>query len=143
MKCIDNEILQRYIDKELNPAEQSEVKKHLLECSHCKKKMEQQMQFISFLKAVNIDESSINIPPFIISASQPKIYRWKRYLYPALAACCALLLITIHFMQKTTTQEGYIILYDMEGGFDSNIPFSQQELRMYVIDKDGNRVEIH
>lgn len=147
MKCISEEIRQLYIDNELNQSERSEIERHLSSCPECLKKLEEQMQLISFLKETGKDESRIEIPVFNIPVKQPKPFfgqPWKRYLYLAAACCISLLFFTVYpLLKDKSDKQEYFILYGVENGFDSNLPYSEQEVYPYLIDKDGNIVEIN
>ena len=145
MRCISDEILQQYIDNELTPEQEKDVEVHLDTCSECRKRLEEQNLFVSFLRETNSSEDNVEIPAFLPSQNQPAPIRRKRYLYPIVAACCILaLMVAIYpFQKKDIPENEYIILYDIEGGYDSNLPFSQQNFRTYAIDGAGNRIEIN
>lgn len=136
MRCIDEEKLQLYIDNELSESKQSKVKTHLASCKVCRDKYESQLSFVSFLQEMNPEDNRIEIPSFALPSIRNK--NRKKFFYPAVAACLALLLITVYSLRKESLQEEYIIFYQMEDDFDSNKPFSEQKTSLHLVDKEGN-----
>lgn len=147
MNCISDEIIQYYIDNELTPEDRAGTEKHLTDCPECRKRLEEQRQLASFLKEANTETFEMEIPAFVPPSPKRELPLWKRrlYLYPGVAACCALLIyIMVHSSHKQVLPEAeYSIFYNLEGEFDSNKPFSQQDLQLYAVDRNGNIVELY
>ena len=143
MSCINDEILQLYIDGELESKDRLNVEKHLRECFLCREKIAEQTRFVDFLKSTDSIENQIEIPVFVPLVEKAPKKALKPYLYPLVAACCGAFLYfsTYPLMKKPDAEKQYLILYDIVGGYDSNLPFMQQELEIYVLDENGNIVE--
>lgn len=146
MNNINGEIIQKYIDKELSEKEQETVREHIYACPECKKQLNEQEQIVSFLKEnISTKSKQIIIPEFnypLKSKKKRSIY--KKCFYAAAIACCTLLLFfAIYPLKKsvTETEDEYIIIYNMDNEFDSNKPFSEQNISLYLVDGEGNIIE--
>lgn len=144
MKCIDDELLQKYIDGELEPQERAAVEEHIAVCSRCVRKMEAQKQFVEIFKSDmnRLGREPEMIPAFDKTAKRRKTAIRKRFIIyaAAAAAACALLLILIG--QPKENPEEFTIIYGIDGSFDANKPYLQQDMVMYLVDKDGNVMEL-
>jgi len=143
MKCINDELIQKYIDGETTPQEAGRIEKHLTDCSQCAKKIEEQKAFADRIKRdiKNLDSQPIVIPGFVTPAIRkrklnPKI---KHYFY-AVSAACVIFLIVMLFPKQREEREVRLI-YGFDGDFDSNRPVSQQEMVIMMIDANGKFVE--
>jgi len=61
MTCIDEQLLQRYIDGECTENEKKEVKQHLSDCPECTRKQAEMEKLSGVIKRA---KSSINNPKF-------------------------------------------------------------------------------
>ena len=146
MKCIDEELIQKYIDVEATQKEVDLIENHIEICSVCADNIEKQRALTAFLKReINHlfeDDKTINIPEFVSPAAQVKPIRRKikKWIYSAAAACLLFVIIYIGFL-KEQKQEEYVLLFEIGTEFDANQPISQQEMTITIIDINNNTVE--
>ena len=144
MKCIDNELIQMYIDGETDFQETCRVKNHLAGCSRCFRKIEEQRAFAGAVK-VEIGRwgsRPVIIPEFVRPVFRKKGVRLKirHYLY-AVSAACAVLLFVITRFEQNVAQESIHLIYSFDGEFNSNRTVSQQEMKFIVMSAEENIVE--
>ncbi len=141
MKCIDNELLQRFFDGECNDEEAIEVNLHLRECQHCRHRYEAlQTRVNSIHQAFGmLCSDSIDIPPMPLpKPARKRISLRRKFLVPLLAAASILLFILVF-----NTKENNNMTSDQMsqscfiGEFDANKPVYQQELSFTAISPDG------
>ena len=143
MKCIDEDLLQKYIDAEVEVGEKAEVENHISLCSKCAAKLEDIRRRSFFLiEAVNLlSDDTIEIPEFAPAKRLKKRSVWKRYTIGA-AAACVLISIFLMVPKEDEKKEEYVFVFELEGEFDANRTFSQQEITIIAIDEQGNIVEL-
>ena len=145
MKCIDDELIQKYIDGETDLKETNRIEKHLADCSHCVRIVEEQKAFIDAIKSKigQLGKQPVIIPEFV--APTARKYRLnvkiRHYVYAVSAACAVFLFIFVRSEQRAATQPSIHLIYTFDGDFNSNRPVSQQEMTIKVMDADGNNVE--
>lgn len=154
MKCINNELIQRYIDGETDLQETARIKKHLSDCPQCTRNVEEQKTFAEAIKKRinNSCQPPFAIPEFVApnvckhtSVRKHKLnLKIKYYIYAASAASAIFL---IFFLRKEHNAEpphvppSIQLIYGFNGDFDSNRTVSQQEMTIIVIDADGKIIE--
>lgn len=146
MKCISDELIQKYIDGEITPDERFFIDAHLAHCRECNRKVKEHSEWIHhFKQKINApDNSKIDIPDFSIPAAAVPPMRKTRIkkLIPAISAACILLLISILSIPKDAPQPQQIVLLHIyENEFDANRTVSQQEMKWVLIDPEGNVFE--
>ena len=148
MKCINNELIQKYIDGETSSQETVKIEKHLTECTQCLKKIENQKVFVYVVKnELGHVKQPVIIPDFIIPVSQKhRLYniKVKHFIY-AVSAACAILLAVFLLPALNKKNEQYNLntvhlIYTFEGDFDSNKPMTQHEMVIKIIDSNGKIV---
>ena len=100
MTCIDERLLQKYIDGECHEKERSEVKLHLLDCSACAMKYKERQRLSSGIKqAINtLNSENIEIPVFKNKNPISPKRNIKLIIYSLSAAC--ILLFVLFFVDK-------------------------------------------
>lgn len=145
MNCIDDELIQRYIDGEANLQEAEFVEKHVVHCSKCARDIEEQREFSTAIKRniACLDIQPVMIPAFVapVARKHKLSIKIRHYLYAASAAC--VLFLIIFLIPKRTVAKEVQLIYCFEGDFDSNQPVSKQEMVIRMIDPDGNVTEYH
>jgi hypothetical protein len=142
MKCIDNELIQRFIDCETTHNESTEIKKHLAECADCVERVEGQRSFSSAIKMEieTLGKYPQACPDFIKPAPKKEIKK-QRFLFYKIAAAAACISFVFYFFQPKQTPEQhdeYLMCYvEKNGYFDANKLYSQQKMDVVVIDGDG------
>ena len=143
MKCIDDELIQKYIDGETSPEEITCIEKHLSNCAACKQAVEEQKELanemcniLNLLSKEAIEIPAFNKPVKIVKKQRRVMLRWS-----IIATSAACLLTFIFFKPKETIQENNMLyFYDIEE-FDANKSLLQQDMTIKVINSEGNLSE--
>jgi hypothetical protein len=146
MRCIKNDLIQKYIDGETSPKEVVLIEKHIEICEKCTAKVDEQRKLSSVIKkAINLlSEKTAGIPVFIMPVEgNKKRYFTVRKLVYVVSAACILLFISIISLKKEPENHTEIILIEpvFAPEFDANLPVSQQQIVITIIDSKGNRTE--
>lgn len=140
MRCIDDELIQSYVDDELTPEEVVRIEGHLEHCEACKAKISKQRKLATHVKGTLnlLTEEPIDIPK-----SPKKIHalRSRRLIYGVAAACIAVLLLIIFQNKDTAVENNEYIMQIVEYDYDANRSLSDQELIIEFIDPEGNLSE--
>ncbi len=146
-KCMSDEMIQMYIDNEIDEFEKAGMEKHFAECENCNLRLYEQKKLIFDFKQsislVNIE--SIEIPEFkhektpVIARKKYRLFYWKW------AAAAAILIASSLFIYKkhnTNIQDDVrYIIFDMSSEVDANKPLHEQSMSIYIIDKSGKQIE--
>jgi hypothetical protein len=145
MKCINNELIQRYIDRETNAQETESIEKHVASCSLCAQRIEEQRTWANHLKNKmnNWSNFPVVIPEFVAPAIPTRRFniKIKHYIIYATSAAACILLLFLFFPVKETKANEFQVIYCLDGEFDSNRPLSQQEMVIKIYDSNGRIVE--
>jgi len=144
MKCIDDELIQKYIDGESDSQEKVLIEKHLADCSQCTENVAKQKSFAVAIKSEigNWGRKPDIIPEFIAPSVRKHRLNLKirHYIYAVSVACAILLFLYIRYEQNVTDQSIHLI-YTFDGDFNSNRTVLQQDMTFIMIDDNGNIVE--
>ena len=168
MKCINDELIQKYIDGETNTQETARIEQHLAECPHCARKVEEHRTFVNAIKRdldslisdypisdfrypisdypiirFPISDNRISDIAYRISHNRISKISYRKYLIPALAACLiSFVVFFIHKHDEKPPQPTAVqMIYSFDGEFDSNKPVSQQEMTIVMIDAHGKIID--
>jgi len=147
MKCINDELIQKYIDGETDLQETNRIKKHLTECSQCFHKVEEQKAFIEAIKRRlgDTDKQAVIIPEFVTPTVRKRKFnlKIKHYIYAVSAASVIFLIIFLRHEQsvESCSNPSVQMIYSFDGNFDSNKTVSQQEMTIVVIDANGKIID--
>ena len=142
MKCISEELIQKYIDKECTLQEEISIRNHISGCAQCAETMKCHsalaIQLKQFVGLANEQEGEI--PVFKKPASLNKIRpsRFKKIIYSAAAACILMLSLIPLLKEKNNVELLYT--YDLEYEFDANLPISEQEMEIQIMDMEGKLI---
>lgn len=143
MKCISEELIQKYIDKEVSGKEEAYINSHITDCTKCAVKIENMRQTAGHIKKIIglIDEKDIEIPGFKMTAHKTKFLHlsFKKIIYAASVACILALFLVIFYKQKHELKLVYY--YDLESEFNANLPVSEQEMVIQIIDSEGKLIK--
>ena len=148
MKCLSDELIQRYIDSEINGDDLDSMENHLKSCADCINKIEAQkalsMEVRNALEM--LVEQKAGIPEFKYPkhSRRQKNRKLLRLMVP-LAAAAAFLLFVIVYNPETEPEDSYETSYlinDFATEIDGNLPLSEQELSLFIIDSDGNITDL-
>ena len=141
MICINDDIIQKYIDGEASQKEVSLIEKHIASCNNCVKRIENQRKLSASLKkAINLlSKDTIEVPKFKIpSKSNKKHYLTQKRLYYIIAAACILLFVII-ITQKKEMKNDNEIIFEIGSvmDVDANRTVSQLPSFISLIDSKG------
>lgn len=143
MTCIDEHLLQQYIDGECTENERAEVKRHLSHCLACARKhAEMEKLSVGIKRAVNLlTIENIEIPAFRNAAARPLKRNYKPILYSLAAACILLFVLFIFDKRNGSDQSEIAIVQCVPAEVDANRPAGDQDFVIEVYDDKGQRSE--
>lgn len=143
MRCIDEQLLQKYIDGECTKNEGIVIKKHLSDCFVCSQKLAEKEKLSADIKQTinTLTIENIEIPVFKYTKSTSGRNSLKLIIYSLSAAC--ILLFVLFFVDKKNDfhQKEIIIVQSVPREVDANRPAGEQELIIEVYDGKGHRSE--
>jgi predicted anti-sigma-YlaC factor YlaD len=146
MSCIKKAAIQKYIDRECAPSNAARIEKHIADCKSCSARVDHQRKVasgvkkaMSLLSQENKGIPSINVPD---NPTRKRLITVRRLAYTVAAACIILFVIIISQKREPLNQAEIIMI---EPGFatefDANLPVSQQQMIITIIDSEGNKTE--
>jgi hypothetical protein len=140
MKCISEALIQKYIDKEATAKEVTFIKNHISGCASCSRKIEEYRESAKDIKRLIglLDEKEIEVPEFNRPVPQKNITpaKLKIFMYSAVAASILILFLVLTQKQKSDIE--IIYSYDLESEFNANLPVSDQDMVIQIMDSEGN-----
>jgi len=141
MKCISDEMIQKFTDGETNPKEEAVIRSHLTHCNSCAIKVNHRKRLSAGVKkAVNLlakEKARHPAPAFDrkIPLGKPRI---TRKVYYGIAAACAIivLLILVPFQNNGFEQDA-AATESLQRDYNANKTFMQQEMVIQIIDPRG------
>lgn len=145
MTCIDDDIIQKYIDGEATPDEVSNIENHIASCNKCVERIENQRRLSTWVKkAVNLlSKDTIEVPKFEIPSQNRKKHSiiLKRLYYTITAACVLSFVIFITQKKKILKDDEIKIEIGSIMDVDANLPVSKLPVVINIIDSEGNVTE--
>ena len=145
MRCIDSDLIQKYIDEELTPEEAVLIEGHIKHCKACTAKISAQLKLATRMKnTINLlTENPIDIPEFEIPQNRKKMHAIasRRHISIVAAACITILLLIIFQNKETVVENNEYYIQLVEHEYDANRSLSDQELIIEFIDPEGNLSE--
>lgn len=148
MNCIKDELIQRYIDAEVDAGEREQIERHLAVCPTCAGLVDKQMQLALSLKNTmnELTADPFAVPPFVVPAKKKPTFRSRqRKLIFALSAACLVAFIILLWNHnqngRLTIDDEITILGQTDWPVDANQPIGQQGLKINLIDPEGNVTE--
>jgi len=142
MNCLNQNIIQQYIDGEASPAEVAQIKKHIEACEKCGASIDKQKKRANGVKrAINLlAEDAAEAPTITLPSEHIKknFFNGRRILYAIAAACILLFIILISRNKDMEIQPMMTIEPGFASDIDANRPVSQQSLVITIIDSEGN-----
>lgn len=145
MKCIENELIQKYIDHETSPGETSQIEKHVKECPECARKIVRRRNLSHNVMTVmnELNTEGQPIPSFFHPKvpSERKLLNRKWILYDVSAAC---LLIFMLILTRKSHPDNLSLLRTearTEVEVDANRPVTEQPMLIQITDPEGNVTE--
>ncbi len=145
MSCIDDELIQKFIDEEATAQEVKLINQHISACRVCAEKIDQQKKLaVRIRKTIDLlVEDEIELPKFNYPAqnNRPVNTIVRRFLYVLSAACVLFFAIWVSDNGQQKEKEEVVFYYNVDWEFDANKPVSDQQMIINVIDADGNVLE--
>lgn len=145
MRCIDSDLIQKYIDEEVTPEEAVLIEGHIKHCKACTAKISNQRKLVTHVKdTINLlTEEAVDIPEFDIPQSRKKMHALtsRRLIYGVAAACITILLLIIFQNKDTVAENNEYFMQLVEYDYDANRSLSDQKLIIEIIDPEGNLSE--
>jgi len=145
MSCINDELVQRYIDGESAAEETSVIEKHILTCNKCAEKIRHQRRLAASVKnAINVSaKGTIEIPAFSITPqpARKNAFTTRRAIYTVAAASVILFMFVIGQNKWTNRQNENLVGLSLRMDVDANLPASQLPMVINMIDSEGNITE--
>jgi len=143
MKCIDNVLIQKFIDGETDSRETERIEKHLEGCAQCACNIEEHKAFTNFIKRALRQDIGVIVPEFVkpVFRKRRLDLKIRHYIYAASAAAAVLLFLFLFSDRNELYPNTLHLIYSFDGDFNSNRTVSQQEMTFIVTDVDGNIVE--
>jgi predicted anti-sigma-YlaC factor YlaD len=145
MSCINDNIIQKYVDGETTPKEVALIEKHIANCEKCAVKVENQQRLATGVKkAINLlAENTIEIPEIVTTPgpSEKRLLIGKRLIYIISAACILLFVLFITQDKEHGIENEEFIIYSLDWEYDANRTISQQQMVINILDLEGNVTE--
>lgn len=145
MNCIDEQLLQKYIDGECSDMETTEVQQHLSICLACTQSLaEMEKLSIEIKKALNsLTTEDVEIPIFKNRSTHSINRNVNLLIYSLSAACILLFALFIVDNEIQKSQKEITIVQSVPVEVDANRPASDQEFVIEVYDGKGQRIEYY
>jgi len=147
MKCINDELIQKYIDGETHAPETESIEKHVEKCPLCAHRIEEQRVFAGNIKSTlnSWRTNPVAIPEFVTPAAPKRrlIIKTKYYIYTASVAAACVIFLALFLLPRENETIEYQMVYYFDGDFDSNRTFSQQEMTIKIFDANGKIIELN
>jgi anti-sigma factor RsiW len=145
MNCINEQLIQRYIDAELDAGENEQIEGHLSGCPACAGLVHEQKRLaLSMKNAMNeLTAEQVVVPPFVVlTKKKPAIRSKQRKLIFGLCLVAFVVLLWNHNQnEKLSVDDEITILGQTDWPVDANQPIGQQGLKVNLIDPEGNVTE--
>jgi hypothetical protein len=141
MICINDDIIQKYIDGEATPDEVSFIENHIASCNNCVLRIENQRRLSTNVKKAitYFSKDTIEVPKFEIPKKNiKKHFITLRRLYYSIAAACVLLFVMVITQKKEIKNDDEIkIDIGTIMDVDANRTVSQLPIVISIIDSKG------
>lgn len=151
MNCIEKDLIQRYIDDEINSKEKIRIENHLKECKFCSEALEKQQNLSNKMKNLfaNLDNEEVARPPLpkmidvtipVIETIFPKrAWSWNKTVIYGIWSACAILFLLLYPLRNFLDKPDNVIhMQTIIKEVDANLPYTEQETVISITDKDGN-----
>lgn len=143
MNCIDELLLQKYIDGECTDFEITQVKEHLAVCPDCRVRLgEREKNSKEIKRAINsLTVEEVEIPAFRNRNERSLKSNINLLIYSLSAACILLFVLFIAGNEFQPNSKEITIVQSVPVEVDANRPASDQEFVIEVYDGKGQRSE--
>ena len=141
MSCINDSLIQKYIDGESSQSEMNWIEDHMAHCQKCAAKVENQRKLSTEIKEAMslIGTGTIDVPEIgmAVNKSTKRSASFKRYIYYASAACILLFVFILTRNNELKGQAETIVTYKLDSDYDANKTITQQKLVIHFMDTEG------
>ncbi len=148
MNCIKEELIQRYIDREVDAGESQRIEHHLAVCPTCAGLADKQKRLaLSMKNAMNeLAAEPVIVPPFVVPTKKKQVFRssYRKLIFGLSAACLVAFVVLVwnhNQNEKLSMDDEITILGQTDWPVDANQPIGQQGLKVNLIDPEGNITE--
>lgn len=146
MSCINLIQIQQYIDNELPDKDRAQIEQHISACANCSALLIKQQQRTERMKEMlnTLVPKNIEVPAFTSAANATKartLSMRKKIIYSISAACMALLVAGVCYILQDKRTDTVYIVNSLGPEINANLPVSEQEMIINVIDPEGNVTE--
>lgn len=141
MECLDEGLIQAYIDGEVAPNEVKEINSHLEKCPVCAKNVKLQKKISSdVLGAMNLltnDDFELPVPnpaPNNVRST----YTFRKVFYIVSAASILFFVLVFFGKKEQNVEMPPNLLYELDWELDANKPITDQDFTISVWQIDGN-----
>ncbi len=141
MSCITDDLIQRYIDNESNLEESILIRNHLSNCKLCTERVQAKQQIVREIKnTLNLlIQDRVEVPPMPISIRKNRrrpIFRMT-WAYALVAASILVFAVILSPSNESVRINEVSILQAFDEEFDANLPVSDQQMTINVVDPTG------
>ncbi len=143
MNCINEELIQRYIDGELDVSEDFSLQNHIKNCENCEEKLNRQVKIASGIKELidNLVDENIDIPEFKIRTTREVKKGIVRSLFYDLSAAAVIVFfVGIQLFRMENVECERLMHYQFESDYDANLPITEQEINFEFINENGKLI---
>lgn len=139
MSCLDEGMIQSYIDGELTGKELSDVEFHITSCKHCFAQWKQQEQRKnSVLEIMQNATDSVETPSFKAPVPLIQPARNRRVWMKVSAACVFLILLLTTYQSQEKDQKEIFFYPEWQEEVDANLPITQQSFTITYFESSSN-----
>jgi len=136
MNCLDEGLIQAYIDNELSEHQIPEVDRHLETCSKCKYHylvLKEQKKHV--LEAINHLVQPSVVPEFAYMEQAKMGVKKRLSSWVSVSAACLFLILLFTTYQPKKTEIQDVFLYPSLGDqVDANLPLTQQDFTITIVE---------
>jgi len=145
MKCISEELIQKYIDGETSVKENVQIGEHLIVCKDCLHNINEAEVFAKNVKNAfnSLAEREVVIPEFKLhqaKTTQKRRLQKQMYYYISVASVILFALGILHF-NKVDDKNELFFMHQFESEYDANLPVIDQEMVITLINPEGKTEE--
>nr|WP_319398338.1 zf-HC2 domain-containing protein [uncultured Carboxylicivirga sp.] len=136
MNCLDEGIIQSYIDGELSDKEMSDVATHISSCKHCLAQLKQQEERKSTLLGLMQNANDkVEVPAFKVPAPVIDLPVRNRRVWMKVSAACVFLILLLTTYQSQKKEQKEIFFYpEWQDQVDANLPITDQNFTITYVE---------
>jgi predicted anti-sigma-YlaC factor YlaD len=144
MKCLNEGLIQAYIDGEVSHQDKVAIESHLENCSKCADKFEEQTKISFEMKeAINslVDENEIEALSVKPKPGNVRKFSMRKITFIEIAASLLLMALFIFSYRQSQKEQIPSIYYQLEWEVDANRPITDQDFQITVWEAEGDIIK--